>query len=1055
MAITTSSEFYYRQWKRKSDPFYPAVSANREFSLQKDIHSLKDLRVAAVLDPFSVFSYEPECKLLNLDGERYIEELQEFKPDIFFFESAWQGKDDAWRLDVRVPTPKFQKVLAWCRAHRVPVVFWNKEDPVHTDQFKKTAAQADFVFTTEADLIPQYKAWLGHDRVYHLHFAAQPAQNNPIEQYDRKDRVCFAGAWYFRFPYRNIIFSHYLDMLKTRNGMDIYDRNYEIEDTDNKFPPEYSPYILGTLPPEEIDVAYKGYMYGLNMCSVTQTSTMFARRAFELGASNTLIISNYAYGLKRYFGDLLIATDDMEEAARLFDERFTGTNARRMRLLMLRKVLREHLYEDRLDRIVSIVFGVHLKRRLPDVYIVDPSADPEAHECVQKSFDAQTYASRHLVRPEEIAQIPDDAFVGIFSPHDHYGDNYLNDLIYSLRYCDLEGFAKPETSADAYRPTETASLRRGIFRMDVLRAQNCVFEEDAPVCGRFLCVDEFNYQPGHVKDWSEELDDIHVENQGLSIEELEADIPCKREWQQLSPEEIYAVSSRTDKETLQSRLSKKYLWISNRAEKGVEYKMLTPVLKKEDYAALNNGLELCIHMETLEGPEVFGSCVFCTDGVQADIGPVFLNSNKMCRVYIPPKCIGFRLMIRLEPGSIVRISDITIRRAFKPLWFNRMGRSDTMILTNIYPSYDNLYRNMFVHERVRQYRDQNHSVQVFCLNDRLPEQTWRFEGQDVFSVNSAGLDLALSKMRTVCVHFLTVEMWNVLKKHLNHIRLLVWLHGSEIQPYTRRLFLYDGEVPPEAIQASETRKKLWQEVFAGAEAEDAKIRFICVSHYSAGIIAEDYDLSPEYLERRFSIIHNNVDEDCFRYREKTPEHRLHLLSIRPYAYNTYANDLTAKCIEELSRRPFFEELHFSIYGDGILFDDITAPLRQYENVTLEKRFLTHKEIAEVYEKHGILIVPSRMDTQGVSRDEGMHAGLVPVTTAVTAIPEFCDESCAILAPGEDYVAMADGIEKLYRDPELFLQMSKAASETSHRNTCFEATIQKEIDLIFPAETNKK
>ena len=182
---------------------------------------------------------------------------------------------------------------------------------------------------------------------------------------------------------------------------------------------------------------------------------------------------------------------------------------------------------------------------------------------------------------------------------------------------------------------------------------------------------------------------------------------------------------------------------------------------------------------------------------------------------------------------------------------------------------------------------------------------------------------------------------------------------------------------------------------------------------------------------------------------------MHLLSIRPYAYNTYANDLTAKCIEELSRRPFFEELHFSIYGDGILFDDITAPLQQYENVTLEKRFLTHKEIAEVYEKHGILIVPSRMDTQGVSRDEGMHAGLVPVTTAVAAIPEFCDESCAILAPGEDYVAMADGIEKLYRDPELFLQMSKAASETSHRNTCFEATIQKEIDLVFPAEINKK
>lgn len=1051
MAFTTSSEFYYRQWKWKLDFLTQAPSTHESFSLRKSIRGLKDLRVAAILDPFSVLSYEPECVMLNLDSSCYMEELEKFQPDIFFFESAWQGKNDGWRMDVRKPTAKFYQVVAWCKAHRIPVVFWNKEDPGHIDQFKKTAALADFVFTTEADLIPQYKAWLGHDRVYHLHFAAQPAQNNPIEQYNRKDRVCFAGAWYKRFPYRNIILSHYLEMLKTRNGMDIYDRNYEIEDTVNKFPPEYSPYILGTLPPEEIDVAYKGYIYGLNMCSATETSTMFARRVFELGASNTLIVSNYSYGLRRYFGDLVISSDDMEEAARLFDERFTGTNARRMRLLMLRKVLREHLYEDRLDRIVSIVFGVHLKRRLPDVYIVDPSADPEAHECVQKSFDAQTYASRHLVRPQEIAQIPDDAFVGIFSPHDHYGDNYLNDLIYSLRYCDLEGFAKPETSADAYRPTETASLRRGVFRMDVLRAQNCVFEEDTSVCGRFLCVDEFNYQLDHVKDWSEELDDIHVENQGLPIEELEADVSEQPEWQQMSPAEIYDVRSRSDKEIIRSELTDTYVQISNCAEKGVAYKRITPLLKKEDYSTLGNGIELCIHMETLEGPEVVCACIFCTDGIRADIGPVFMKANETCRINIPPKCIGFFVQLRLEAGSTVRISDVTIRRAFKPLWFNRMSRSDVMILTNIYPSYDNLYRNMFVHERVRQYRDQGHSVQVFCLNNRIPEQTWRFEGQNVFSVHSAGLDLALSKMRTVCVHFLTVEMWNVLKKHLNHIRLLVWLHGSEIQPYTRRLFLYDGEVPPEAIQASETRKKLWQEVFAGAEAEDAKIRFICVSHYSAGIIAEDYDLSPEYLERRFSIIHNNVDADCFRYCEKTAEHRMHLLSIRPYAYNTYANDLTAKCIEELSRRPFFEELHFSIYGDGILFDDITAPLRQYENVTLEKRFLTHKEIAEVYEKHGILIVPSRMDTQGVSRDEGMHAGLVPVTTAVAAIPEFCDESCAVLAPAEDYKAMADGIEKLYRDPELFLQMSKAASETSHRNTCFEATIKREIDLIFPKE----
>ena len=113
MAITTSSEYYYRQWKKQNDPLFPVLAFPKSFSLRKTIHSLNDLRVAAILDPFSVLSYEPECILLNLDGERYIEELEEFQPDIFFFESAWQGKDDAWTLDVRNPTTKFHQVVAW------------------------------------------------------------------------------------------------------------------------------------------------------------------------------------------------------------------------------------------------------------------------------------------------------------------------------------------------------------------------------------------------------------------------------------------------------------------------------------------------------------------------------------------------------------------------------------------------------------------------------------------------------------------------------------------------------------------------------------------------------------------------------------------------------------------------------------------------------------------------------------------------------------------------------------------------------------------------------
>ena len=75
-----------------------------------------------------------------------------------------------------------------------------------------------------------------------------------------------------------------------------------------------------------------------------------------------------------------------------------------------------------------------------------------------------------------------------------------------------------------------------------------------------------------------------------------------------------------------------------------------------------------------------------------------------------------------------------------------------------------------------------------------------------------------------------------------------------------------------------------------------------------------------------------------------------------------------------------------------------------------------------------------MDTHGVSRDEAMSSGLVPVTNAVAAIPEFVDGSCGILADAEDADGMAKGIEKLFHEPALFTSMSIAASARVRRQT---------------------
>uniref|UniRef100_UPI0025FA2C66 glycosyltransferase family 4 protein n=1 Tax=Sulfurovum sp. TaxID=1969726 RepID=UPI0025FA2C66 len=109
----------------------------------------------------------------------------------------------------------------------------------------------------------------------------------------------------------------------------------------------------------------------------------------------------------------------------------------------------------------------------------------------------------------------------------------------------------------------------------------------------------------------------------------------------------------------------------------------------------------------------------------------------------------------------------------------------------------------------------------------------------------------------------------------------------------------------------------------------------------------------------------------------------------------------------------FSDLEFRFVGDGVLFDETLSPIKDLENVTIERTFLKQEDIAALHKAYGLFLSPTRMDSQGVSRDEAMSSGLVSLTNNITAIPEFVDRSCAILADADDHEALAEGIIALY------------------------------------------
>ncbi len=1017
------------------------------FRLRDGLHSLKDLRVAAIMDAFTLNCFLPECTLLELLPDQFTEQMDAFHPDLVFIESAWSGKDNSWFRKIDRGSREISTLAGYCRARKIPIVFWNKEDPVSTSPFFATAKLCDYIFTTDADCLIQYKHVVGHNRVYHLHFAAQPKLHNPIETYERIGKICFAGAYYPRYPDRLRVMEDFTAVFEQRDGIDIYDRNYGDPNSPHAFPARYAPYILGKLEPTEIDRAYKGYRYGMNLNSISQSQTMFARRVFELLASNTVVVGNYARGVKNYFGELTICTDSAQTLTDQLDTYCSDeTTYRKYRLLGLRKVLKEHLYEDRLDRIVQTVFGQSLKAGLPAIRVCAHCETSQEKARVQAMFDRQTYPNKALEWVDSYATAgKGDEYLCFFSPEDDYGGNYLCDLALATRYSDCGGYTKPAQPAQAYRFATAAPLRRSIVRSDLCAGMELT--PDTCVQGAFLAIDEFNYRAHCPLDQCGEADDFVLRDQGIDLRTLEQvrieETEMPYEVEHIEAPELYERISLSENSPFSCSMSDGRLRIdSTLSAAHSQYIYMSTRYSASKYSNLGR---LTVKMHAADSTHLFGICWF-HDKQGLRMNAHFIPTNELQQIAIPAGADYFKFGFLLQGEETQWIDRFDILSRDGVLFSEYYTAAKALTLTNIYPSPDDLYRNMFVHRRVCTYKQAGLDMDVMRFGIGKFKIFREFEGVNVIEGRGETLCRMLKNdsLETICVHFLRQDMWDTLKPYLNRLRLIIWCHGAEIQPWWRRTYNYSTEKALEAAKKeSDKRQELWWDVFQ--HIEQYNIHFVFVSQYFADEVCEDYKV--DLPKSCYTIIHNLVDTNLFTYEKKDADQRKKMLSIRPYASNKYANDLTVKCICALASKPFFNELSFRIIGNGPMFDEINEPLRQFDNVELEQRFLTQGEIAQYHKEYGIFLTPTRMDAQGVSRDEAMSSGLVPVTNAVAAIPEFTDDSCAILAPGEDYLQMAEGIERLYHDPALFLRMSENAARRVRGQTDAAHTTEKEIELI--------
>lgn len=370
---------------------------------------------------------------------------------------------------------------------------------------------------------------------------------------------------------------------------------------------------------------------------------------------------------------------------------------------------------------------------------------------------------------------------------------------------------------------------------------------------------------------------------------------------------------------------------------------------------------------------------------------------------------------------------------------------ECLLVTRTYPSPQHLYRYPFVHRRVLAYRDHGFDVDVFSLDTAGTAGSHDYEGITCRNGTLQQLDrlLASGRYTRVIVHGLSRRMWRVIGRHIDRIRVVGWLHGSEIHSF----HLHDTAGSPADVRESASRQhnealQFWRALLTDMP---ANLQLVFVSRFAVSDVERQLDM--QLPADRCHVIPNPIDTDLFRYREKPAAQRLRILSIRPFDTYRYANDLSVKVIRSLAHEDFFNLLEFRIVGDGPLFEQTLAPLHDLENVKIERRFLSQPEIAALHRDYGLFLVPTRMDTQGVSRDEAMASGLVPLTNAVSAVPEYANETCAVLAGADEYRPLVDGVRRFVLEPERFATMSAAAARRVCSSISNAHVIPREIELV--------
>lgn len=458
------------------------------------------------------------------------------------------------------------------------------------------------------------------------------------------------------------------------------------------------------------------------------------------------------------------------------------------------------------------------------------------------------------------------------------------------------------------------------------------------------------------------------------------------------------------------------------------------------FKSSNNEIFLKINGELIEGTgctlkilnrhkTILGSC---------GLNSIFSNTFNWLKYFI------FALYVPAE--SKIEITEITYLDKFDFKIFDDYFKNDTLLITPGYPSLENKYNSAFVHTRVKAYQSANIGIDVVVCNDLPDIKIYEFEGVKVFKCTYYILRETLKKnnYKKVLIHFFDDKYANVLESiDTSEMQLYLFLHGAETlyRDWPKIASPYFGPM----VEIND----YWEFIF---KKKDYYIKKYNNFKNAKWLFVTEWTKirCEELLNIKFNnydIVPCLIDTNLFKYEKKDPELRKKIFVLRKFDdINSYSLDTVVRIILELHRRPFFNDLQFDIYGDGSLHERILAPIKEFQNVIIHKKFLTHEEIRKVHETHGIALFPTRFDSQAVSSCEAASSGCAVVSSDIPGVRQLFPNDLGILCDTENYIQYADVIEKMYNNPDYFLKVAAEESASVQSKFDYEHTIKKELDI---------